>query len=97
MIERIGKASPLEVVRVEEWLNIMFSKKKVAQPVIENDYAISSGRLLIYEPMLRHIKNCTEGEAHRQLGENEWLTTLDELDALISILHARDIYGANTL
>ncbi|GFX87905.1 hypothetical protein TNCV_4373701 [Trichonephila clavipes] len=26
----------------------------------KNDYAISSGRLLIDEPMLRHIKNCIE-------------------------------------
>ncbi|GFV67325.1 uncharacterized protein TNCV_3670801 [Trichonephila clavipes] len=47
--------------------------------------------------MLRHIKNCTEEEADRQLGENEWSTTLDELDAFISILHARGIYGANNL
>ncbi|GFW59790.1 hypothetical protein TNCV_4718811 [Trichonephila clavipes] len=35
---------------------------------IENSYAISSGRLLIDEPMLHHIKNCTEEKAHWQLG-----------------------------
>ncbi|GFV69190.1 DDE_Tnp_1_7 domain-containing protein [Trichonephila clavipes] len=56
---------------------------------IENGYAISSGWLLIDDPMLRPIKNCTEEEAHRQLGENEWSTTVDELDAFISILYAR--------
>ncbi|GFW34599.1 piggyBac transposable element-derived protein 4 [Trichonephila clavipes] len=36
-------------------------------------------------------------EAHRQLGRNEWSTTLDELDAFISILYARGLYGANNL
>ncbi|GFV61791.1 transposable element Tcb1 transposase [Trichonephila clavipes] len=39
--------------------------------------------------MLRYIKNCAEEEAHRHLGKNEWSTTLDELDAFISILYAR--------
>ncbi|GFX11098.1 hypothetical protein TNCV_4503131 [Trichonephila clavipes] len=38
---------------------------------IENGYAISPERLLIDEPKLRHIKNCTEEEAHRQLGKKE--------------------------
>ncbi|GFU76416.1 hypothetical protein TNCV_4515711 [Trichonephila clavipes] len=57
---------------------------------IKNGYAISLRRLLLDEPMLRHIKNCTEKEAHRQLGRNEWPTTLDELDAFISILYTRE-------
>ncbi|GFW27580.1 uncharacterized protein TNCV_4282811 [Trichonephila clavipes] len=55
---------------------------------IENSYKISSWRLLIDEPVLRRIKNCTEEEAHWQLGKNKWSTTLDELDAFISILYA---------
>ncbi|GFX62057.1 hypothetical protein TNCV_2227831 [Trichonephila clavipes] len=38
---------------------------------IENGYAISSWRLLIDQPTPRHIKNCTEEEAHRQLEKNE--------------------------
>ncbi|GFY26211.1 hypothetical protein TNCV_355271 [Trichonephila clavipes] len=38
---------------------------------IENGYAISSGRILIDGPMLRHIKNCTEEETHQQLEKNE--------------------------
>ncbi|GFX25057.1 hypothetical protein TNCV_4260241 [Trichonephila clavipes] len=54
--------------------------------------AFSSGMLIIDEPMLRHINNCTEEEAHRQLGENEWSTTLDEPDAFISIVHVRGRY-----
>ncbi|GFV75475.1 hypothetical protein TNCV_1483201 [Trichonephila clavipes] len=40
-----------------------------AKQNIENDYAISSRRLLKNEPMLSHIKNCTEEEAHQQLGK----------------------------
>ncbi|GFX97481.1 hypothetical protein TNCV_2840411 [Trichonephila clavipes] len=47
-----------------------YAKKK-----LENGYAISSRRLLMDQPMLRHIKNCTEEEVHRQLGKNEWSTT----------------------
>ncbi|GFY05812.1 hypothetical protein TNCV_4404791 [Trichonephila clavipes] len=96
MMERVGKASPLEVVCVEEMLNIMFSKKSgptsYAERNIENGYAFSLGRLLINEPILRHIKNCTEEEVHWKLGKNELSTTLDELDAFISILYARGIY-----
>ncbi|GFT16684.1 hypothetical protein TNCV_2284511 [Trichonephila clavipes] len=73
------KASPLEVVCEEELPNIMFSKKtsgptSYAKRNIENGYAISSERLLIDEPMLRHIKS-TEEEADWQLGKNEWPTT----------------------
>ncbi|GFX00747.1 piggyBac transposable element-derived 4-like protein [Trichonephila clavipes] len=39
MMEQVGKSSPLEVVRVEELLNIMFSEKKVAQPVMQKEEA----------------------------------------------------------
>ncbi|GFW06988.1 hypothetical protein TNCV_3691841 [Trichonephila clavipes] len=41
---------------------------------IQNGNAISSGRLLIDQHMLRHIKNCSEENTHRQLGKNEWPT-----------------------
>ena len=36
---------------------------------IENESAISSWRLLINEPMLRHIKNCTEEESSPATGK----------------------------
>ncbi|GFX93010.1 hypothetical protein TNCV_139541 [Trichonephila clavipes] len=76
MIERFGKASPVEVVLMEELFSIIFSKKKsgptsYAKLNIENNYAFSPGRLLIDEPILRHIENCTEEEAHRQLDKIE--------------------------
>ncbi|GFX80953.1 hypothetical protein TNCV_1909461 [Trichonephila clavipes] len=47
--------------------------------------------------MLRHIKSCIDEEAHWQLGDNEWSTTLDELNTFISVLYARGVYGANNL
>jgi len=78
-------------------------KEKVLIPTsyakrnIENGYAISAWRLPLEESMLRHIKNCTDEEAHCRLGKNEWSTTLGELAAVISILYARGIYGANNL
>ncbi|GFW62949.1 hypothetical protein TNCV_4452981 [Trichonephila clavipes] len=102
MMEHVVKASALEVVYVEELLNIMFSKKKrgptsYAKQNIENCYVISSWRLLIDEPILHHIKNCTEKEAHRQLGKKEWSTALAKLDAFISILYAQGIYSANNI
>ncbi|GFX42389.1 hypothetical protein TNCV_1519531 [Trichonephila clavipes] len=34
-VDRVGKASSLEVECVEELLNIMFTKKRVAQPVMQ--------------------------------------------------------------
>ncbi|GFR06373.1 hypothetical protein TNCT_433801, partial [Trichonephila clavata] len=102
-MEHIGKASPLEVACLEELLNIMFSKKIVPQPVmakrnIENGYTISSWKLLIDESMLRHIKNCIEEEAHRQLGKDERSITFDELSALyqfciLKIYMAQIIYS----
>ncbi|GFW50782.1 hypothetical protein TNCV_3590641 [Trichonephila clavipes] len=60
MMKQVGKASPLEIIRVEEYLNIMFSNKSrptsYAKRNIETGYAISSGRLLIDQHMLLHIK-----------------------------------------
>ncbi len=64
---------------------------------IEDGHASTAWRLLIDASMLRNIKNCTEAEAHRQLGKNEWSTSLEELDAFISILYARGIYGAKSM
>ncbi|GFS71358.1 hypothetical protein TNCV_5050911 [Trichonephila clavipes] len=59
---------------------------------IEDDYAISSRRLLKNEPMLRHIKNCIEEEAHQQLRKNEWSTTLDKRCFYINFVCLRYIW-----
>lgn len=55
---------------------------------------VSSWRLFIDNSMLRNIQKCTETEASRQLGGSPWTTSMEELDAFISCLYARGIYGA---
>ncbi|GFV58841.1 hypothetical protein TNCV_1260681 [Trichonephila clavipes] len=85
-------------VRITEY-NVFKEKSgptSYAKRNIKNGCAISSGRLHTDEPMLRHIKNCSQGEAHQQLGKNECSTTF-ELNASTSILYDRGIYGANNL
>ena len=44
--------------------------------------------------MMRHIQKCAEAEAHSHLNETSWSVSLPELDATISIMYARSIYGA---
>ncbi|XP_042911628.1 piggyBac transposable element-derived protein 4-like [Parasteatoda tepidariorum] len=57
----------------------------------------SAWRLFIDEWILKHIKKCTEDEAHRHIPENKWVVTLEEVDAFIAILYARGIYCAKGL
>lgn len=64
--------------------------------VIDNSPS-SAWRLFIDEWILKHIKKCTEDEAHRQIHDTEWNITLEEIDAFISILYARGIYCAKGL
>ncbi|GFX42818.1 DDE_Tnp_1_7 domain-containing protein [Trichonephila clavipes] len=37
------------------------------------------------------------GRSSPATGKNKWSTTLDELDAFISILYTRDVYGLNNV
>lgn len=62
----------------------------------ENSFA-SAWRLLIDEPILRHIKKCMETEAHRQLGDDTWTISLQELDSFLALLYARGAYIARNL
>ncbi|GFS61251.1 hypothetical protein TNCV_3104901 [Trichonephila clavipes] len=78
---------------------IVFSDDEYVPPDEENissdkDTVQCTSRKTIYEPMLRHIKNCTE-EAHRQLGKKECSTTLDEQDDLYQFCMLE--YGAINL
>lgn len=61
------------------------------------DSAISAFSLLIDEALLRNIQISTQQEAHRQLGNDEWIISVEELNAFIAILFARGALGANTL
>lgn len=56
-----------------------------------------SWRLLIDESILRHIQKCTLEEANRQLGHNNWILTLEQLESFIAICYARGAYGAKNI
>ena len=57
----------------------------------------SAFSLLIDRQMLLHIQQATQDEARRQTGTDTWSMSLDELNAIISIMYARGAYGSNTL
>ncbi|GBP35445.1 hypothetical protein EVAR_94896_1 [Eumeta japonica] len=56
-----------------------------------------SWKLLIDESILRHIQKCTIEEANRQLGHNNWILTLEQLESFIAICYARGAYGAKNI
>ncbi|GFV99969.1 hypothetical protein TNCV_3567601 [Trichonephila clavipes] len=59
MMERVGKESPLEIMRgriVEHVFIERSDPTSYSKQNIEIDYAISSCRLIIDEPKLRHTK-----------------------------------------
>ena len=61
---------------------------------IEDESATSAFKLLIDEPLLRHIQRSTVAEARLQLDDNTWNMSLAELDAFVAILYARGALGA---
>jgi len=61
------------------------------------DCTVSAFSLLIDEALLKNIQMATQQEAHRQLGNNEWSMSLEEVNAFIAILYARGAFGSNTL
>lgn len=83
--KRPGKASAQNVIK-ETSGPTPYAKRHI----IEGDM-ISSWKLLISEPILKHIKLCTEAEAQRK-GEKDWIITLEELDAFIALLYVRESY-----
>ncbi|XP_071039571.1 uncharacterized protein [Parasteatoda tepidariorum] len=60
------------------------------------DNLVSAFSLIIDNYIIEHIKNCTEEEGRRILG-NDWTTTLPEIRAFIGILYARGAYEAKNL
>ena len=67
-----------------------FAKTRVSE-----DKVSSSFKLFIDDYILLHIKQCTEAEAHRKLGNKNWKLSMAELDAFIAILYVRGAIGAN--
>lgn len=75
----------------------LFRQNVLCETVVRTPYAkreicddiVSSARLLLIdEPILRHIEKCTEIVTHRQLQDNAWAITLEELDSFIAVLYA---------
>ncbi len=68
-----------------------------ASRAIEESSVSSAFKLLIDEPMLRHMKKCTEAEARRELSDESWTVSLEELEAATAIVYARGASGAKGL
>ena len=50
-------------------------------------------RLQIDDTILRYIQKCTKAEAHRQLGDTNWIMSLQEMEKFISILNKFKFIG----
>jgi len=68
-----------------------------ASRVIKESSVSSAFKLLIDEPMLRHMKMCTEAEARRELSGESWTVSLEALEAITAIVYARGANGAKGL
>ncbi|XP_035232512.1 uncharacterized protein LOC118204287 [Stegodyphus dumicola] len=55
-------------------------------------------RLMVSEPMVKHIQSCTVAEARHQLrDDSNWHFTLEELDAFFALLYAYEALGHSKL
>jgi hypothetical protein len=68
-----------------------------ASRAIKESSVCSAFKLLTDEPMLRHMKKCTEAEARRDLSDESWTVSLEELEAVTAIVYARGASGAKGL
>ena len=57
------------------------------------DSPVGAFQVLFGNHMLKHIQQCTNVEARRVLGNEEWEVSLCELKAFIALLYVRKAYG----
>jgi hypothetical protein len=69
-----------------------YAKRRIS---FENESSVR--RFVLNEKILKHIKHCTEIEAVRRSGDNNWKLSLDELDSFISLLYIRGALHAKGL
>jgi hypothetical protein len=69
---------------------------KAQRAISPGDYS-SAFHLLFDDSMLRHIMKCTTKEAHRQLNNDNWETSVEEIEAFIGLLYIRGACGAAKL
>ena len=63
-----------------------FSKSRI----IDGE-ALSAFNLMININMVQHIKHCTETEARRVLGREDWVLSIEELYSAFAIMYARGV------
>lgn len=81
-LNSVGRLSRLHVMSVRP------GPTSYATSRIVNELHMSAWRLLVDEPMLRHIQKCTIERA-RSCGEAEWSVSLYELNAFLDLfMHA---------
>jgi hypothetical protein len=69
---------------------------KTLREVNVDDYS-SAFHLLFDGSMIRHIVKCTEKEAHRQLNNQEWKVSVEEMEAFIGLLYIRGVCGCSKI
>ena len=57
------------------------------------DTPVGAFQVIFDNHMLKHIQHCTNVEARRILGNEEWVVSLCELNAFIALLYVRGAYG----
>lgn len=57
----------------------------------------SAWQLMFTRKMIKHILDCTIEEARRELQDENWIITVDELEAFIGILYIRGAIGSHSL
>ena len=57
----------------------------------------SAWRLIIDKFILEHIRSCTVTEAHFQTRCKDFTLTVEELEAFIGIMYAREVTGKNDM
>ena len=57
----------------------------------------SAWRLVINNYTVHHIRKCTVSEAHRQMQNQTFALTVEELESFIAVMYARRVTGKSAL
>ncbi|XP_037040304.1 piggyBac transposable element-derived protein 4-like [Bradysia coprophila] len=87
--KRVGRASAQNIIK------IIPGPTPVAKRNITDILTAFSS--MIDEELLEYIRECTEAEAHRSMGNNDWSISPNELKAFIAVLYARGAMGLKNM
>ena len=87
----VGRCSQQNILRETSWPT-PYTKRNVfaGSPT-------SAWRLLIDDFILKHIAKCTITEAHRQLQDEAFALTIEDLEAFVAFMYARVATGKSAL